>query len=191
MRASAQAGVSLIEVMIVVVITGILIALAIPSFQSWIQNTQIRTAGESLINGLQTARNEAIRRNSCMQVQLGAKSAWAVNPCADPLASPAYAMRAAEEGSVNASTVRQPAASDTVSFNALGRIVNPNPSDGTPVLSQIDICNPSMLGAMAAEMRPLRIVIPAGGSIRMCDPSPSVSLTDPRRCEDPTPVICS
>ena len=185
MRRSAQAGISLIELMIVVVITGILIALAIPSFQTWIQNSQIRTAGEGIINGLQTAKNEAIRRNACMQIQITGKTGWQVNPCSDALAVPPYAVRSSEEGTVNADLIRTPAASDTVSFNALGRVVNPNPSDGTAPLGQVDICNPAMTGTQAADMRPLRIVIPAGGSVRMCDPSPLLTLGDPRRCDDP------
>lgn len=188
MRPALQAGISLVEVMVVVFIVGLLIAFGIPSFQVWVQNTQIRTAGESLINGLQTAKNEAIRRNTCMQMQITSKTGWQVNPCSDPTASPAFAIRSASEGSANADVIRLPITSDTVSFNALGRVINPNPSDGSVPLSQVDICNPTMTGTQAAEMRPLRIVIPAGGSIRMCDPSTQLSATDPRRCSDTTAV---
>jgi len=185
-----QAGISLTEVMVVVVIVGILIALGIPSFTAWVQNTQIRTAGESLVNGLQTARNEAIRRNTCMQIQLTGRTGWQVNPCADPDAVPPFLVRAADEGSVNAEIGRLPSDSTIVSFNALGRIVTPNPSDGTAPLQQIDVCNPTMQGDQAAEARPLRIVIPAGGSIRMCDPSPLLTADDPRRCEVVGPAPC-
>lgn len=182
MRPALQAGISLIEVLVSVVIVGILIAVGIPSFQVWVQNTQIRTAGESLVNGLQTARNEAIRRNVCMQMVVSNRTAWTVNPCSAPDTVPPFALRAAEEGSVNADILRTPPTSDTVSFNALGRVMSPNPSDGTAPLTTIDVINPTMTGAMAAEERRLRITIPPGGSIRMCDPSPSVAIGDPRRC---------
>ncbi len=182
MRTPNQAGISLVEVMVVVFIVGILIAAGIPSFTTWVQNTQIRTATEGLLNGLQTAKNEAIRRNACMQVVISNKTAWTVNPCSAPDTVPPFAQRAAEEGSVNADTGRIPPTSDTVSFNALGRVVNPNPSDGTPVINQIDVCNPTMTGSQAGEMRQLRIEIPTGGSIKMCDPNPSVAAGDPRRC---------
>ncbi len=178
-----QGGISLVELMVVVLVMGILIAASIPSFTAWIQNTQIRTASEALMNGLQTTKNEAIRRNSCMQFTLSNQTAWIVNPCSDCLAAPPYAQRAAEEGSINAATTVLPAAANAVSFNALGRITNPNPCDGTPVLTQIDITNPTMTGPeQALAHRPLRIEIPPGGSIRMCDPSPSVAIGDPRRC---------
>jgi hypothetical protein len=35
---------------------------------------------------------------------------------------------------------------------------------------------------VASTARPLRIVISPGGSVRMCDPSPSVVAPDPRAC---------
>ena len=84
MRRALQTGISLVEVMVVVFIVGLLIAFGIPSFNTWVQNSQIRTAGEGLMNGLQTAKNEAIRRNSCMQMAMTGKSGWQVNPCSDP-----------------------------------------------------------------------------------------------------------
>lgn len=187
MKRTLQSGISLVEVLVVVFIVGLLAAAAIPSFQTWMQNVQIRTAAESLLNGLQTAQNEAIRRNDCMQIEfaIDGKTSWTVNPCESPDQVPPFMRRAHEEGSVNASLVRTPPTSAIVSFNAFGRIVNPSPSDGNPYVSQLDICNPTMVGAMAADMRPLRIEIPLGGSIRMCDPSPSVAVGDPRRCTVP------
>jgi len=184
MRARAQAGVSLVEIMVVTVIVGLLIVLAVPGFQAWVQNTQIRTASESIMNGLQTARNEAIRRNTCMQIQFteANKTSWVINPCSDPFADPAHLRRAHEEGSANVSTERIPPNSDTISFNALGRLVNPNPSDGSAPLTQIMVRNLTMTGEQAAEERKLRVDIPVGGSIRLCDPAPSVAIDDPRRC---------
>jgi hypothetical protein len=64
-------------------------------------------------------------------------------------------------------------------------VITPNPCDGSPVLTRLVINNPAMTGAMAAEERPLRIDIPIGGSIRMCDPHPNVAAGDPRACPAP------
>jgi type IV fimbrial biogenesis protein FimT len=184
MRAHLQAGISLVEVLVVVFIVGILIAAGIPSFQTWTQNTQIRTATESMLNGLQAARNEAIRRNVCMQIQLptDGTTSWAINPCSDPLASPPFMGRAHEEGSPNASIERDPPDAYMVSFNSLGRVIAPNPSDGSSALRNITVRNLTMTGTMAADERKLKIEIPPGGSLRMCDLASTIAADDPRKC---------
>ena len=70
MRRAAQSGISLIEIMVAVAIIGVMFALGMPAYSTWIQNTQIRTAAEAVMNGLQTAKNEAIQRNVTVQLQL-------------------------------------------------------------------------------------------------------------------------
>lgn len=172
-----QSGISLAEVMIAVAIIGVLMALGMPAFQNWIQNTQIRTASEAIMNGLQTARNEAIRRNASVQFKLdgGASTRWRVNLFTDPDGTPLQS-RAAEEGSANASITVQPGGADTVTFSALGRVV-PN-ADASPSITQVDIDN--LLIPVVADRRNLRIIVPAGGALRMCDPK--VAAGDPRAC---------
>ncbi len=172
-----QTGISLIEIMVAVAILGVLMALGMPAFQTWIQNTQVRVASDAIMNGLQTARNEAIRRNTAIQFKLdgGTTSQWRVNPFIDPDGTPIQS-RAAEEGSVNATIVPTPADADTVTFSALGRVV-PN-ADASPSLTQVDVNN--LLIPVVADRRNLRILIPTGGALRMCDPK--VAAGDPRAC---------
>jgi type IV fimbrial biogenesis protein FimT len=67
---SRHSGFSLIELMIGITIVGILFIMGIPSFKSWIQNTQIRTATEAIQNGIEVARAEAVRRNTLVRFQL-------------------------------------------------------------------------------------------------------------------------
>ncbi|MCW5624829.1 MAG: GspH/FimT family pseudopilin [Burkholderiales bacterium] len=57
-----QRGVSLLEFMVAFTLVGILTAVAVPSFRDWIQNSQVRTAAESISNGITYARSEAIAR---------------------------------------------------------------------------------------------------------------------------------
>lgn len=57
-------GFTLIELMVAVAIFGLLLALGSRSFASWIQNQQIRTGAESILNGMQLARGEAVKRNA-------------------------------------------------------------------------------------------------------------------------------
>lgn len=65
MLTSAQKlrGMTLVELLVAVAIFALLLSLGIGSFRDWIQNSQTRNAAESIMNGLQLARNEAIKRN--------------------------------------------------------------------------------------------------------------------------------
>lgn len=86
-----QRGFSLVEIVIGLVIVGILTAMAMPAFGTWAQNSQIRNAADSIQNGLQQARVEAIRRNTPVRFQLtttldnscaistGQQTNWVVN----------------------------------------------------------------------------------------------------------------
>jgi type IV fimbrial biogenesis protein FimT len=58
-----QRGFSIIELAVTLVILGILITSAIPNISSWMRNTKLRNQAESLLTGLQQARNEAVRQN--------------------------------------------------------------------------------------------------------------------------------
>jgi type IV fimbrial biogenesis protein FimT len=176
-RRAAQKGISLIEILVAVAIVAIVMALGIPAYTLWIQNTQIRTAAESVLAGLQTARNEAIRRNAPVQFKLNepGTTAWRVNFKIDPDTNP-LRTRVAEEGSPNATIIVDPPGADTVTFSALGRVVDN--ADASAPLSTIEVDNPTI--TVEADRRKLRIVIPTGGAIRMCDPK--VTADDPRRC---------
>ena len=59
-----QAGVTLLELMVVVLIAAILAATAAPSFASFIQNTRLTSTMSQLISELNRARSEAIKRNT-------------------------------------------------------------------------------------------------------------------------------
>lgn len=169
-------GFTIIELMIALVILSIFIVLAAPSFSTWIMNTRIRTTAESLVNGLQLARNEAVRRNLPVQFVLGAVSDWKVcvniTPDACPDDTNLIQSRSVGEGSNNSITI---VASNgkTVSFNSFGQMTIPAVAGDSVASFDID-------GPNATESRELRVTIQAGGNIRMCDPK--VSGTDPRAC---------
>lgn len=177
MRRAAQAGISIIEVLVTIAILGVVMALGMPAYSTWIQNTQIRTAAESIINGLQAAKNEAVRRNVNVQFKLdsGNTAQWRVNLGSSPDDNPLQS-RSGDEGTPNATVTRTPGDADTVTFSALGRVVAN--ADATPSLTQVDIDNP--LIAVVADRRNLRIILPPGGAFRMCDPK--VAAGDPRAC---------
>ncbi|MDP1653311.1 MAG: GspH/FimT family pseudopilin [Rhodocyclaceae bacterium] len=164
----------MIELMIALTIIGIFITLGLPSFATWLMNTQIRTAAESITNGLQLARNEAVRRNAAVQFVKGAgtDSGWTVSCVAVTPACPdmnAIQLRAAGEGSSAAITVT-PSDGNTVIFDNFGMMTTP-----VVAVTRFDID-----GANAAQSRELRVTIQAGGNVRMCDPN--TIAPDPRAC---------
>jgi len=196
-------GVTLIELAVVLAIVAILLSQAGSYFSSWTQNVQIRTSTESIQNGLQLARSEAIRRNRSVMFWLTstatpARADWLVG-CSTPVgagvqpeavgdcpgshtaggAPTAYnwiqRQLAADQQTALAQVTITPAGANNVTFNSLG-LVTGN-IDGSASITQVDVSIPSLPTSSA---RPLRVTI-SGGQVRMCDPALSPT-TDPRGC---------
>lgn len=197
LRHKAAAGFSLVELMIAIAVFSILIMLGAPSFTSWMQSSQIRTAAESIVDGLQLARAEAVRLNTTVRFSLTSTAGlvdWevcsvAATPCPPGPGNPIQ-QRFNTEGSVNArvgvyeendgnnasnySTVV--AAGNElpthVAFNGMGRTV----TDGSDDTVRIDVTN-----AKDPNARRLIILVNyPGGQIRMCDPA--LPSSDPKGC---------
>lgn len=169
---SRPLGFSLIELLIGIVIMAILLSLAMPSFQAWLQNTQIRNAAESVQNGLQRARAEAVGRNTDVEFVLGAGSSWVVRVAggAD------IESRSSGEGSKDVIVTITPAGATTLTFNNFGGVKAAN-ADASAPFTQVDLDSPVL---SAADSQELRITIGMGGNVRMCDPN--ASAPSPRAC---------
>lgn len=169
-----SSGFSLIELMIAVAILGLVLAFALPSYRIWIQNTKVRTATESIQNGIQKARSEALMRNTPVHFSLGANSAWTVQcvnaaTCPD-LAGGVVETRSSQEGDTSTVTITPtPGGATDIVFTNLG-------IKSTTAANQLDQVDVSTTDAD----RNLRITIGAGGNVRVCDPNAGTS--DPRRC---------
>jgi type IV fimbrial biogenesis protein FimT len=174
MRARLSRGFSLLELMVTVAIVGVMLAVGVPSFRTWTQNAQTRSAAEAALSGLQSAKNEAIRRNVRVQLTFQNGTGYRINLASDPDGDPLQ-VRNHDEGSSNATIAMSPADTATVTFNSLGR-VSPN-ADGTSSLTSLTFDN-AMLDL--ADRRPLIVNIPSAGGIRLCDPG--VPTGDPRGC---------
>jgi type IV fimbrial biogenesis protein FimT len=195
-----QTGLSLIEVMIGLAIMGILMAIGLPNMAIWLNNSQIRAAGETVLAGLTLARVEAVRRNQIVRFQLVSDlsatcvltqsgTSWVVSQddptgLCDQAPSDAAAPRIIQTRSGSEGTPRAvvaAATSATVYFNGLGRVTSPG---GALNMTQLAITNPSggtCEHVDGGDMRCLRINISIGGEARMCDPAVT-DVTDPRKC---------
>ncbi|MGH8660951.1 MAG: GspH/FimT family pseudopilin [Burkholderiales bacterium] len=172
-------GFTLIELMVTIAVLAILLYVALPNFAVWMQNTQIRTAGEAILNGMQLARAEAIRRNVNVELQMDASSGWTARV---PSTAEVIQSRVAGEGSAASAVTIAPAGATTITFNGFGSITTNN--DATPTITEIKIDSPSIA---AADSRELCVLVRAGGNIRLCDPQ--VPATDTRTCIPPLPAV--
>jgi type IV fimbrial biogenesis protein FimT len=191
-----QRGVTLIELMVGLAIFSLLVALAVPSYSAWIQNTQIRTAAESIVNGLQLARNEALRRNRSVELILTADAPLpAVIDSIVPAQGTNWMVRVFEasdtytpnpdfvqawagaDGTPNArlSTVAS-GAQETFRFSPLGRasfykaqVLTASPLLRTELRIEVTSSAASCKPG-AGDLRCLTVELSPGGKVRICDP---------------------
>ncbi|MDO9051628.1 MAG: GspH/FimT family pseudopilin [Methylotenera sp.] len=166
-------GFSLIELMIAVLVFGIIMAFAMPSFSTWIQDAKTRTITESLQNGIRLAQAEAVNKGRQVaffvtNVQPSSTAAatvtgsnWGVRVVVPTQADADGYIQGAVLNSEGGSVIVT-ASTAEIRFNAIGRLTN------SPSLVTYNITNPK--GARA-----LRVVVSSSGGVRMCDPNKSLA----------------
>lgn len=174
-RDSAR-GLSLIELMITIAVAMILTLMAAPVYQTWVASQQIRTATESLLDGMRIAQTEAIKRNADVQFVLEGVAGWKVQLVSDASVLREVAMK---EGSPKVTYTVDPLGTDTIRFNGLGRVLD---KDANAFTGRVSIDVTSSVGISGA--RALRVVVDTaaatGVAIKSCDPH--LSTADPRGC---------
>ena len=179
----SQSGFSLIEVMIGITIIGVVFAMGMSSYRVWIENTRIRATAESIQNGLQIARAEAIKRNAMVQFNFRTRSAWTVcvRPavaanCPFPDDGTTIQSRLESEGaSDDISVTPAPAGSVRITFNSFGQV---DTTTIPPPFTSLQIDNSALA---VADKRVLRVTVNQGGNTRMCDPKFTYT-SDPKGC---------
>ena len=208
-RPACTAGFTLIELMIGLAIMALLIALAAPSFTTMIANSKVRSQAESIFNGLQLARAEALKRNTTVQFRLVTDltsgctgetdgTAWVVSlfdvtskcdKASDLTTSPTSAgFNAAtnplilQKKDIGDSNLLVAAGQAGICFNGLGQLATVA-GICTASNTTISVSNPNAgtCKLSGGDIRCMDIRIAAGGMVRFCDPAVS-DTTDPRHC---------
>lgn len=159
-----QAGVSIIEALVVVALVVILVLLALPMGVDWLANSRLRTAAESMMAGLQLARAEAVRRNARIEFVLDGGAGWTVQTVAGAVIQ----QRGAGEGTADVVVTPTPNDATLVTFDGLGRR-RANADASNPV-ERIDL-DLSANTLPPEKTRDLRLQIGVGGQVLLCDPN--------------------
>jgi type IV fimbrial biogenesis protein FimT len=75
-EASRQAGMTLVEVLVAVVLLSLLLTVAIPSFRTMLLNNRMLTQANSLVSALNLARSHAVKRSDNVTVCRRDGSDW-------------------------------------------------------------------------------------------------------------------
>ena len=193
-----ESGFSLIELLVGMMILGVLIGVAAPNFKAWMLNTQIRSANESFLNGVQKARAEAIARNADVRFDVtynpaGTVTGWNV---VNPSTLAVIESRLMSEGTPLAFAtitppLAAPAVTSQITFDNVG-MLKAN-ADGSPSITQIDMGLDSDGDQVAdlnfdndpnqdANIHNFRVVFDATGTPRMCDPLLTNTSHNARAC---------
>lgn len=173
--AKRSAGFTLTELMIAVAVFAILISVGLPEFRQMLKNYQVRVAAESVANGLQRARGEAVAHNAPVYFALGSGASWTVDYVNKPVSTdPPLDSKSSAEGTTNVAVAAVAAdlstAANRITFNNLGQVIAN--ADASPALSRVTFNATASGGSQT-----LRVTIGAGGNARVCDPSlPSTNV---------------
>jgi len=178
-------GFTLIELLIALAIFAFLIMLAGPMYAKFMGNSQIRNAGDGMLNGVQLAQSTAVRGNTRARLVVDptvGTGGWRIletvdgtEPAGLPNPVQVYSLT---DGSPNVAVTTTPPGATQITFDGFGRIVNPN-VDLTAPITCINVDHASMTG-----LRSLRVVISNTGigigTPKLCDPA--AASTEPQAC---------
>jgi len=193
-RETGQAGWTLIEMVIVTTIFGLMMAMGLPMMSGMLANGRVRTAVDSLQDGLGIAQAEALRRSAPTElivldgdpvrsnVAAGAQASggnWMVRVPADAtrgLASADFVRGSAAADPGNAATIQNRAGAIGVAFASNGRVLSSTGGVYAPITAPVVF----HVTAQGAD-RPMCVYVTIGGSLKTCDPQ--LASGDFRACQ--------
>ena len=204
LKTGTTRGFTLVELMVGITIVGVVIAMGMPGFTTYLQGSKLANSAYSYLSGIQLARAEAIRRNLPVQFILTddpisnpniqntaalnpAGQNWVVRVSSDPTGpNPPFTLvqaKSAQEGAYSSAGVSSVLVVGTATLPAVfdGSITF-NGFGATGATYWLDLSNPKGGAcAPAGPMRCPRVRVTAGGQVSVCDPNVTV-VGDSRAC---------
>lgn len=169
-------GFSLIELMVVIALAALLLLIGLPSFTTMLSNLRVRSVADSVLEGLQVARIEALKRNQNVIFRLDSSTGggWSV-----VLADNTVIQSKSAAAGATVDVALSPSGTQVV-FNNLGR--RQSPSAGVVDILELNVANPGFgtCEEIGGSVRCLRITVTIGGESRLCDPQRGSG--DPQAC---------
>lgn len=180
LRRTFGRGFTLIELLISLAILGLLLALGVPNYVTWIADSQVSNAVESVAGGVRFAQAQAVNLNQPVRFVLTPPPpgcCWTWTVLLDNPPNTVLRFGTLAEGSQQAAPAVFPAAARTVTYTGLGRItVN---ADASPSLYRVEFSYPGVAAARKLDA----VWGDAAGvftSVKVCDPA--WALPDPKAC---------
>lgn len=172
-------GVTLIELMIVVVITAILLALAVPAFQDTIDKNRLKAATDTLQADLQFAKSEAIKRNKNIRVDFtGSGATWCYGMKEDAACDCTETV-STEVDFCEIDGIKKTV--DNIGFPGV-TIANSTPPDFFSFDHIRGTVNAGNVTFNSARQKETRVVISTMGRVRSCSPTDSKNVPGYSSC---------
>jgi type IV fimbrial biogenesis protein FimT len=167
------AGFSLIELLVAVTLASLLTVLALPSLTTFLTNTNIRSAAETVAEGLRRAQVEAVRRNANIEFVLDPATGWQIHDDTDAKIDGVVFAEGSTRAKITSVTAGG-AAATRVAFSGFGRAL-PQTLAGKDPIAKVDIGTD-----VSGDHHDLRVVVSGVAGIKLCDPA--FLSTDPKGC---------
>ena len=192
MNACRARGFNLIELMIVVAIIAILTVVALPGFSGMLQNSNTRSAADSIENGIRFAQAEAVRLNRIVTFTPASNGSWTVTYTQITGVDSGSNMLQTQPSTYSSTLLVSP--TTAISFNGLGRAGTGSTfsaTTGTTTFTPATV-DPAVIylikNSSSSASRKLNVRVSPSGKIRMCDPDRTYDVNNaPDGCPQTTP----
>ena len=178
-----QRGISLIEIVVVVAILGILMSVGAPTFQLWIANSRIRSVADSMHNGLQITRAEALKTNNTVCfVPMGGSNgeSWCVSRTAAGVCGDVNEVTNNVSPYLTAAQAGVVVGALPLCYNGMGTRPLGSAALDLQVIASDSVQAWAVGKGRDDELRRLMLRVSPLGQVRYCDQG--LPATDPRSC---------